>query len=288
MSIGRNRVRQQVQEIVTLQWANGKNEARTTPGHGRFVSHVGFYVEAGKDAAFDAAMEAAGITQMEIRHPRQGAPAQIVRHWNLGEQITLYPITSGPVTTTVATSLSPRNINATVEAGIGMRWGRGEGERSRMSIRGFLAIGKDVYPGLVQFSVRSRMTDELLVALIDHVRVCEIADSLVDRSKHPEIVQCHELGMPLGSGKEEQWGKGETTTVTPCMSLHPATVDLPYLRSIWRPDVVAEQAPLHWADIQAWAQEFSFAAPTQTNEEQQPSEEMAYANGHVTHANDVL
>ncbi|MFO7167848.1 MAG: hypothetical protein DIU80_007440 [Chloroflexota bacterium] len=285
MTIGRNRVRM-VQDAMTIQWANGKNEARLTPGQGRFVSHVGFYAEVGKDHEFDRAMEAAGISQMEIRHPRPGGPAQIVRHWNLGEQIRLFPITSGPVAPTVAASLSQRNIAATVEAGIGIRWGRGEGERSRLAIRGYLQVGAagdgapHLYPRPVQLSVRSRMTDELLAALIDHVRVCELADDLIDRSKHPDVVQLYELALPLGAGTEEQWGKDETTTVSPLASQHPENVDLPYLRSLWRPEQVVEMALRDWPDVQAWAQEFSFASPQQQSEEPPIHDEgLQVANG---------
>jgi hypothetical protein len=285
MTIGRNRVRM-VQDAMTVQWANGKNEGRLTPGQGRFVSHVGFYAEVGKDHEFDAAMEAAGISQMEIRHPRQGGPAQVVKHWNLGEQIRLFPITSGPVAPTVAGSLSQRNIAATVEAGIGIRWGRAEGERSKLGIRGYLQVGGTLYPRPVQISVRSRMTDELLEALIDHVRVCEQADNLVDRAKHPDVVQLYEMALPLGAGKEEQWGKGETTTVFPLASLHPRDVDQAYLRSLWRPEAVVEMALRDWPDVQAWAQEFSFATPAQPVEEASYHEDPAHtgANGRAVYS----
>jgi len=285
MTIGRNRVRM-VQDAMTVQWANGKNEGRLTPGQGRFVSHVGFYAEVGKDHEFDAAMEAAGISPMEIRHPRPGGPAQIVKHWNLGEQIRLFPITSGPVAPTVAGSLSQRNVAATVEAGIGIRWGRAEGERSKLGIRGYLQVGGAVYPRPVQISVRSRMTDELLEALIDHVRVCEQADTLVDRAKHPDVVQLYEMALPLGAGKEEQWGTSETTTIVPLSSLHPHEVDLAYLRSLWRPEALVEMALRDWPDVQAWAQEFSFATPTQPVEEASYHEEPvpAGANGRAVYS----
>lgn len=299
MAIGRNRIRQ-FTDAMTIQWANGKNEARLTPGSGRFVSHVGWYAEVGRDDEFDRFVYHAGIPQMEIRHPRQGAAAQIVRHWNLGEQLRFFPLTSGPVATTVAASLSPRNIAATIEAGIGLRWGRGEGERSKMAIRGYMQIRCQnrtdagthdewlLYPRLVQISVRSRMTDELLAALVDHVRVCEIADTLVDRSKHPDVIHCYELALPLGPGQEEQWGKGETTTVLPIASLHPEAIDLPYLRSLWRPDQVVELALRDWPDVQAWAQEFSmggYAEPAgQTPaDDAHAGEEAAAANGRVVH-----
>ncbi|MCS6840004.1 MAG: hypothetical protein NZ701_04415, partial [Roseiflexus sp.] len=68
MAIGRNKIRQ-FTDAMTIQWANGKNEARLTPGSGRFVSHVGWYAEVGRDDEFDRFVYHAGIPQMEIRHP---------------------------------------------------------------------------------------------------------------------------------------------------------------------------------------------------------------------------
>lgn len=259
MSIGRNQVRQ-ITEAPTIQWANGKSEIRSTPGLGRFAGGIAtWHTEVGRDGEFDAWLSAAGVTQIEIRHPRPGGQAEIKRHWDLGETLRLFPLTSGPVAPTVAQSLAPRAHAATVEAGIGIRWGRAAGERSKLAIRGYLQRGSQVWGRLVQISVRSRMTDELLAALIDHTRVCELADTLIDRAKHPAIVQCFELALLLGPGREEQWGKGETTTVVPLASAHPAAPDLAYLRSIWRPEAVAERVLRDWGDVQAWAQEFSFA-----------------------------
>lgn len=266
--IGRNKVRS-VQDAVTLQWANGKSNARLTPGVGRFAPFVGFHVEVGKDAAFDSAMEVAGIGQVEIKHQRPGG-AEIVRHWNLGEEIAIYPITSGPVAPTVAGSLADRNAQATAEAGIGMRWGTGE--RSRMALRGYLdVLVRSGSMRLIQISVRSRMTDELLKALLDHGRVCEAADDLIDRAKHPEVVTYHEVALPLGPGGEQEWGKGDTATVVPFQSLHAAEPDAEYLRQRWRPESVHQTALREWESIQQWAQEFA----TQSEErEQRPAEEV--------------
>lgn len=252
--IGRNKVRS-VQEAITLQYANGKSSARLTPGSGRFVPFVGFHVEVGKDAEFDAAMQAAKINQIEIKHQRPGG-AEIVRHWNFGERIGFFPITSGPVAPTVAASLAERNVRATAEAGIGLRWGAGE--RSRMAVRGYLdVLVRAGYIRLCQLSVRSRMTDVLLTALLDHGRACEAADDLIDRGKHPEVVTYHELALPLGPGNEEEWGKGDTATVVPFVSRHPQTIDADYLRTVWRPDAVHATALRDWESIQFWAQEYA-------------------------------
>lgn len=255
--IGRNRV-QAVSEAATLQYANGKSVARATLGSGRFSPYVGFHVEVGKDVELDEAMRAAKVAQIEIKHQRQGG-AEIVRHWGLGEIIRFYPVTSGPVAPTVAGSLGGRNARLTAEAGIGMRWG--QGERSKVALRGYLdPLVRVGYVRLLQLSVRSRMTDILLGSLLDHGRVCEAADSLVDRTRHPEVVTFHEVAMPLGPGEEQEWGKGDTATVVPFKSLHPADVDADYLRSLWRPDPVHAAAYRDWESIQLWAQEYATQA----------------------------
>ena len=58
-------------------------------------------------------------------------------------------------------------------------------------------------------------------------------------------------------GSEEEWGKGDTTTVVPFKSTHPATVDAEYLRTVWRPDAVHASALRDWPNIQLWAQEYA-------------------------------
>ncbi|WP_322496862.1 hypothetical protein [Chloroflexus sp.] len=250
--IGRNRV-QAITEAITLQYANGKSLARPVGGK-RFSPYIGFHIEAGRDDELDARFRAARIEQIEIKHQRQGG-AEIVRHWALGETIRFYVVTSGPVAQTVAGSLS-RNATATAAAGIGLRWS--SNDRSRMAVRGYLdlLVRMDLLR-LVQLSVRSRMTDVLLSSLLDHGRVCEAADALIDRTRHSEIVAFHELALSLGPGDEEEWGKGETTTVVPFKSRHPVQIDRDYIERIWRPDAV-HQAALHdWPGIQAWASEYA-------------------------------
>lgn len=255
--IGRNKI-QAVQDAATLQYANGKSLARQTVGSGRFTPLVGFHIEVGKDAELDEAMRAAKVAQIEIKHQRQGG-AEIVRHWFIGESVRLYPVSSGPIAPTVAGSLSGRNAQLTSEAGIGMRWG--SNERSKMAIRGYLdVLVRAGHVRLVQLSVRSRMTDVLLGALVDHGRACEAADDLIDRTRHPEVVTYHEIALPLGPADEQEWGKGDTATVVPFKSLHPADVDSEYLRTVWRPDSVQAAAYRDWESIQAWAHEYATAA----------------------------
>jgi hypothetical protein len=255
--IGRNKVRV-AQDAATLQYANGKSVARRTLGTGRFAPYVGFHIEAGRDGELDEAMREAKVALVEIKHQRPGG-AEVVKHWDLGDGVRLYPVTSGPVAPTVAGSLAGANARETAEAGIGLRWGNGE--RSKLAVRGYLHVLAQIgYLRLVQFSVRSRMTDELLKALVDHGRVCEAGDTLIDRTRHPELVTFHEVAMPLGPGDEQEWGKGDTATVVPFVSLHPPVVDAEYLRGVWRPDSVHAAALREWEGIQHWAREYAAAS----------------------------
>jgi hypothetical protein len=250
--IGRNKV-SVVVEAVTLQYANGKPQYRKVAGAGRFESFVGFHIEVGKHEELDEIMRREKTQLIEIKHPRPGG-AEIVKHWCLGENVRFFPITSGPVAPTVAGCLGDNTSN-TVDAGIGLRWGNGE--RSKMAVRGYLyELYHKGYDGLVQFSVRSRMTEELLKALIDHGRVCEALDGIIDRSRHPEVVYFHEVALPLGAGEETEWGKGDTSTVVPFMSLHPEVIDKAYAKTVWRPDEIDQMSTKAWGGIQQWARSY--------------------------------
>jgi hypothetical protein len=263
MTIGRNTVRP-VLDAPTLQWANGKSLYRETPGTGRFGPFVGFHIEVGKDEALDAACQDATIAQVEIKHQRQGG-AEIVRHWSFGEIVRLHVITAGPVAPTVAQSLAGDNARLSADAGIGIRWG--QGERSKLAVRGYLdALARVGHTGLVQLSTRSRMTDVLLAALIDHARVCEAADDLIDRAKHLDVVSFHEVALPLGPGQEQEWGKGDTATVTPFVSMHPDAITAEYLRELWRPDGLHALACQAWEGIVAWAKSYATEAEEQSRE----------------------
>lgn len=243
-------------EVPALQWANGRTEARPL-GTGRFIGHVGFHSECGRDDDFDAWCIDSGVTKIEIRHPRDtGAPA-IVAHWDFGSAIRFFPITSGPAYASVQALIKARD---TAQSGIGAAWP--QGERSRLAVRGFLMIGR-AYT-LVQLGVRSKMTEHLLAALIDHTRACEAADGLVDRAKHPDPVCLHEIALTLGAGDERPVGRKETTMITPFVSGHPAVLALPYLWGAWRPEALHSQAMEAWDSVVAWAQEY--AAPANTAE----------------------
>jgi hypothetical protein len=250
----RNRV-VETADAILLQYANGKTQA-AHQGFSRFAGYVGWHIEARKDERLDEILQKAGVLQINIRHQRQGAPSEVKPHWDLGERVSFFPVTSGPVAKTIAEHI--RDADATANAGIGLRWP--EGERSKMAIRGYL--GPMVKAGdlrLVQISVHSRMTDVLLKALLDHLRVCEAADTIVDRQRHPGVVLLHEIALPLAACQEsEEWGKGDTATVTPFQSGHPDVIDAAYIRNgNWRPEALHQQAQQDWPAVVEWAKQFT-------------------------------
>jgi hypothetical protein len=236
---------QTMQDCPILQYASGHTEA-LLPGLSRFQGFVGFHTEAGKDAALDAAMGAAGVAQITIRHPRAGAAPAIVPHWSFGEGLRFHPITAGPPATTIAACL---RTTATAEAGIGLSWPLGE--RSKMAVRGLIVVADS--PVLVQLSVRSTMTDHLLAALLDHYRVCTAADALIKREQHPEPVAFHELALPLIAGAEIPAGRGETAQIAPLISDHPLEIGKAYISSCWRKATVQDAALAAWPGIVAWS-----------------------------------
>lgn len=254
MSIPRNTPRPAVPDAVSLQWSNGKSIARPAGSSGRFAPHVGFHVEVGKDAALDATLDELAWPKIEIKHQRPGG-AEIVQHWDLSPEIELLPLTAGPVASTVGACLANGNARETAEAGIGLHWGRGE--KSKMAVRGFVrSLWEIGYRRPVQLGVKSRMTERLLAALLDHTRVATAADTLAREATPGRVVSPAELWLPLGPGEKAEFGRGNTATVIPLASRHPQNLMIDYLRSLWRPGDLWKAALDAWPLVQAWAKEY--------------------------------
>jgi hypothetical protein len=252
----RNAVTRVAATALCVQWNNGKNTARRQ-GEPRFSAHVGFFAQTGKDGAFDAWCAAIGVPQIQVRHPRAGQAAEVVLHWDLGEDIRFFPLTAGPVASTVAASVSARYQQATAEAGIALRWGTGT--KSKMAIRGYVSTRGAVYTAPVELVARGLMTERLLSALVRHVEVCQAADS----ARQPgagsgQPTGLWELALPLGAGEEENWGRGQTTAVVPFVCKHPTEISAEYLASLYRPDELVQAAARDWAGVLAWALEYAF------------------------------
>lgn len=274
-------------EAPLLQWANGRVDARRFDARERFAPLVGWHSECGKDDAFDRFADAAALPRIEVRHRRNDErSAAIVTHWFLGERIRLYPITAGPPTTSMNAAYSDSFRRRTIAAGLGVRWGANE--RSRLAVRGVVEVTTPsgdawrLFPAIVQITVRSLMTDALLAALVDHIRVCEIADQMIDRRRHADPVALYELALPLAPDEERAWGRRQASIVTPLRSLHPTCVTREYLRSIWRPCKVAEIAEREWDGIRQWAAQFSALDPQSDAAAETTDGDSPSANHHPT------
>lgn len=241
-----------------MQWANAHTKQKA---NGRQQPLVGFHIEKGRDDALDAMLAELGYPQVDIVHQRESAPAELKTHWYFGGDnapIQFYPITGGPPATTISGCRSARFAQATIDAGLGLAWP--QGQRSKFAVRGFLTLVDDS-PLLVQLSVRSTMSEYLLAALLDHVRVATVADNLIDRERHPEIVCLHELALPLLAGEESTVGSQQTAQIVPLRSGHPHEIDAAYIKTIWRSKHLDDAARDAWADVLAWAQSFGVEEP---------------------------
>jgi len=251
-------------------------KARPLSGNGkppRFTEYVGFFTEAGRSTDLDAAMQQAGMEKIEAQHPRDSGDPIIKTHWNLGETLRFFPVTQGPPATSARLCLGPRLYQRTVDGGIGLRWPNGE--NAQMGVIGYLEPLIQVgYIEPIKLATRSLMVDYLLKALADHVRVAKFADSIVDREKHPDVVELYELAWVIGAGEQVTFGKDKTSLVTPMVSQHPHTLTKEHVRSIYLKDddlgqAVREKALLDWEAIQEWAKAFAQGTGDQFNDDKQ-------------------
>jgi len=256
MAIGR--VTARVVDFPAIIWANGLVKARTAGSSERFGGLVGFFTEVGSDPAMDASMETAQVAPIEVRHARAGEESVVKQHWFLGETIRVFPVTQGPPAETVGGCLNHRTWDTTIASGIGIRWP--QGGVSSVGIVGYLEILTRVgYLEPVKLTARSRMSDWLIAALDDHLRVAQAADAIVDRDAHPEPVDLVEIAWVLGPGAEVSFGTSQTSMVVPVVSRHPQVVDKDYMREVYlRADAhgtaVRQRAAQDWPAILDWAE----------------------------------
>lgn len=244
---GRNRAQDiaSAAERPALQWANGRTEARRASG--RFAPLVGWHVEVGRCAALDAMAAELAFERVTIRHQREGAAPALVEHWYLGERVVVYPLTYGPLATTLSGAVQIADRMAD-EAGIVATWV----ERSYL---GMLVLVEPV-PGVVceeplVLSARSTMTTWLYEAILAHLRICEAADAVAGVE-----VPCAWIGLPLAAGDEYAAGKGAQTTVVSVRAAYEAgDVDAAYLKVISLPKAMRGYARDLTADSLVWARE---------------------------------
>lgn len=242
---GRNTA-QPIAERTALQWANGRTEYRQP--NGRFGPLVGFHVQQGKSAAFDALAKAAQIPTITIRHPREGAAPELVDHWSLGEAVRVFPLTYGPLTTTMAGATQIADRMA-AEAGIVASWI----DHSYLGLLVLVETAAGVCAEPLVLSAKSRSTPHLYGALLDHLRMCEQADAVAGIE-----VPCAWIALPLIAGEEFPAGGEQTTNITPMRADYadaPATIDAAYLSRMSLPKDLRTEAKTATARAVDWAQD---------------------------------
>jgi hypothetical protein len=262
-------------DYPAIGWGNGLMRARNDT-KSRFSEYVGFFVTAGEDHNLDKAMEDAGYSTIEAQHPRQGAEPIIKKHWNLGENLEFLPITMG--TPATATSALLRMKDKAAQAGVGIRWP--QGERALVGIIGYIKpLAEKGYMQPFKIGARSLMVDYVLKALADHTRVCQFADSIVDREKHPDPVELYEITWWLGPGEQTAFGKESTSLVVPIVSMHPAQPDSSYIKANYLTNEdIKRKAEADFPAIQQWANGFNNGAEG-TTEGESGSNESSTSNG---------
>lgn len=236
-----------------LLWASGRTSMRPE-SRGRFSDGVGLYSEVGKYSELDEACQAAKLPRVEIRH--SGGATSI--NWFFGEQARVYPLTTGPRIKTVFELKQHTKALANAQAGVGARWTtdfKGK-PASQVAVRCLVPALLDVgFTGVLQLQLKSTMSDALLRALAEHLRVGHAAAAELGTP-----VTLAELQLPLGAGAEVVVGKGEqTATITPVVAEHPKAVTAEYVQSIYRPDNRALFEQL-WPSVQAWAEDYTMSS----------------------------
>jgi hypothetical protein len=215
---------------------------------------VGLYSERGKHADFDEACQAAKLSRIEIRHTGGGTSI----NWSFGETMRVYPLTTGSKIKSVFELKTPGRALANAQAGVGARWttdfdGKPASQAAtRCLVPELLDVG---FTGVAQLQLKSTMSDHLLKALTDHLRIGHAAVAELGQA-----VTLAELALPLGPGPDVTVGKGDQqATLTPLAAMHPEAVTREYLESIYRPDNRALFEEL-WPAVLAWAEEYTAAS----------------------------
>jgi hypothetical protein len=239
-----------------LLWSSGRISMRPQ-GTGRFNNGIGLYSEVGKDGEFDDACKAAKVPCIEIRHTGGGTSL----NWSFGEAMRVCPLTTGPKIKTVFELKAAGKALANAQAGIGARWTTDFNGKpaSQVAVRVLVPDLLDVgFTGLVQLQLKSTMSDRLLKALAEHLRVGHAAMAGLGQA-----VSLAELELPLGPGPDVTVGKGDQqATITPLVAEHPKAVTREYLESIYRPNNRALFEEL-WPSVVAWAEEYTQASRDQ-------------------------
>jgi hypothetical protein len=222
----------------SASWANGKELIGTDR------VWRGWFVDFDADAALDEACRAAGWEVADMAH----LDGEIRSHWLIPVPAPLFVLIQG----VPFTSMTAMVKNDVAYSGLSAAW-----PKDGRSSLGFLALHPDLiaanYLEPLPFRVKSTATDDLLTALLAHntaLDACEAASAAAGTNRTFEF---YDVALPLGAGPKAARGKELQSPVNPIQCLHPAAPDVPYLRRMLAPKVVASVVFERWSEIVAWA-----------------------------------
>ena len=241
-----------------LYYSGGNMLARESGSRKPSSGFFGFWANYGTDEMFDKACQGFGEL-IDVSH----MGGVIEKHWGFPFPLTVYPLILG--VPAIKTRECLNRAERAASWGVKVRWiesddGVGKGKSYvgiHIYVKEFLDRG---YSSPLVLSVKSRMTDHLLSALGLHLDVAKVADTILDRTKHPQKIGLWELGMPLLCGEQQLFGKDQTTTVAPIVSGHPLDKtqwDKAYFHEIYlsgeNRKSILERIKEDWQSVQEWA-----------------------------------
>jgi hypothetical protein len=220
-------------------WSTGK------PIIGSDRVHRGWFVDAGLDDQLDEAAEAAGWPTGTFSH-LDGAERE---HWFIPSPLSLFVLIAG---------VPYRNIGALARndiaySGIRCSW-NGKSKLGVMALP--LPLVEQGYLEPIPFLVSSTSTEDLLTALLSHNQVLDLCERAATKKGKPRTFEFWQVALPIAPGAPvARGGREQTTLISPITCAHPQEPDLPYLRSLLAPKVVATVVAEREmrGEITAWA-----------------------------------
>lgn len=197
--------------FVNVQWATG---LPTKDGR----SYAGWFVECGRDDALDAAMEAAGVRVVTIKHT-----SAAVEHWEVGE-LDAFVLATG-----VQSMGEMRN---TERYGVAFWWATKNGRpcsflQVQVLPRLLLEQGYDT-PLLL--TVSGTVTGDIVAALTRQFEVLDAIDAQrTQQGKAPLDAPFYAASLPIGPGEGVRRGAIQTKEIIQPIAFVPEPIDREYL-----------------------------------------------------------
>lgn len=216
-----------------LQWATG------LPTNDRRI-YTGWFVERGKLEDLDAAMKAAGFSQVTIKH----GSGNLVTHWAV-ETANVFLIAEGVQSIGEMKRTEDRY-------GIAFGWKTLEGGRqqshlqARVILTELYAVG---YTDPLLLTAKSTLTGDLIAAFTRQYDVLDAAGG---------NLPLYALSLPIGPGAEVARGSGgQTKEITPPVALIPEKITEEYIAARWISQDACNAIEAMIADTCRWSIEAS-------------------------------